>query len=244
MLMLDKAISVEDLSVILGGKFIAIKNLDVDFEKGKIAGVIGPSGAGKTTLIRAIVGRQKIANGKITVFGMPAGSRKLRQEVSYMTQGLSVYPDLTVEQNLYYFASMFGVRRKDMQKMIDDILHAVDMTKKSKELVSNLSGGQKQRVSLATSLIGSPNLMILDEPTVGLDPVLRDQIWKLFRELTSKGVTIIISSHVMDEAERCDDLLLIRDGKLLAHGSPAEICQRTNTRTVEQGFLKLVRDRE
>lgn len=242
--MIDKAIFVEDLSVILGGKYIALKNLDIDFERGKIAGVIGPSGAGKTTLIRAIVGRQKIANGKITILGLPAGSKKLRQEISYMTQEASVYSDLTVLENLKYFATTFGIKRKDKKKMIDEILHTVDMKKKSNQLVSNLSGGQRQRVSLAIALIGSPKIMVLDEPTVGLDPVLREQIWALFRKLAEAGVTLIISSHVMDEAERCDDLLLIRDGKLLAHGSPAELCQRTNTRTVEQSFLKLVSDRQ
>jgi ABC-2 type transport system ATP-binding protein len=237
---MDTAIQIKNLSVVLGGDFTALHNVDVDLPTGKVIGFIGPSGAGKTTLIRSIVGRQKITKGSVHVFGLPAGSAELRRQLSYMTQETSVYGDLTVRQNLRYFALMFGKKRGEVKPLVAEILKAVDMTAHGNQLVASLSGGQKQRVSLAIALIGYPRLMILDEPTVGLDPVLRDQIWGLFRELVGKGTTIVMTSHVMEEAERCDDLLLIRDGKILAHDSPESFRGRTKSKTVEQGFLKLV----
>lgn len=237
---MEAAIQIKNLSVVLGGNFTALKNVSVDLPAGKIIGFIGPSGAGKTTLIRSIVGRQKIIKGSVTVFGLPAGSAGLRDQLSYMTQENSVYADLTVRQNLRYFAMMSGKKRGEIKALCAGILKAVDMTNQAAQLVGKLSGGQKQRVSLAIALIGYPRLMILDEPTVGLDPVLRDQIWGLFRELVGKGTTIVMTSHVMEEAERCDDLLLVRDGKILAHDSPESFRARTKSKTVEQGFLKLV----
>ena len=237
---MDHSIRIKNLSVVLGGSFTALKDVSVDLPKNQVIGFIGPSGAGKTTLIRSIVGRQKIAGGSIDVFDLPAGSPELRRRMSYMTQELSVYGDLTVRQNLRYFATMFGKKRREIKPLVNKILAEVDMTRHGNQLVDKLSGGQKQRVSLAIALIGRPPLMILDEPTVGLDPVLRDQIWELFRKLAGDGTTIIMTSHVMEEAERCDDLLLIRGGKILAHDSPQAFRQRTKAETVEQGFLKLV----
>lgn len=238
--MSDTAVQIKNVSVVLGGHFHALKRVGVDLPSGKIVGFIGPSGAGKTTLIRSIVGRQHLTDGSITIDGLPAGSAKLRSQMSYMTQEASVYSDLTVRENLRYFATVFGISKRDMKRTINDILQTVDMTDHTNQLVSKLSGGQKQRVSLAIALIGYPKLMVLDEPTVGLDPVLREQLWSLFRELASKGTTLIISSHVMDEAERCDELLLIRNGELLAHGSPKALCQQTGTKSVEQSFLSLI----
>lgn len=238
--MSDTAIQIQNVSVVLGGSFHALRHVTVDLPAGKVIGFIGPSGAGKTTLIRSIVGRQSIADGSITIGGLPAGSAKLRSQMSYMTQEVSVYSDLTVRENLRYFATVFGIPKRDMKNTISDILQTVDMTDHARQLVSKLSGGQKQRVSLAIALIGYPKLMVLDEPTVGLDPVLREQLWSLFRDLAAKGTTLIISSHVMDEAERCDELLLIRNGELLAHGSPRALCEQTGTKTVEQSFLKLI----
>jgi ABC-2 type transport system ATP-binding protein len=232
-------ITIDKLSVVLGGEYRALRNISVELDGGKITGFIGPSGAGKTTLIRAIVGRQRITSGRVTALGLPAGSKPLRSRVSYMTQEISVYDDLTVHENIRYFASMAGYSRQRLREVCSEALAAVDMAHKAGVLVSSLSGGQKQRVSLAVALIGEPELLVLDEPTVGLDPVLREQLWKLFRELASQGKTIIISSHVMDEAERCDSLLLIRDGQLVAYGTPHELCERTGTKTVEQSFLKL-----
>jgi len=234
------AVQLKNVSVILGGHYHALKRINVDLPAGKVVGFIGPSGAGKTTLIRSIVGRQRLSSGSITINDLPAGSPKLRSQISYMTQEVSVYGDLTVKENIHYFATMFGIRRNAMREAISNILHTVDMTEHANQLVSKLSGGQKQRVSLAIALIGYPKIMVLDEPTVGLDPVLREQLWRLFRELAANGTTLIISSHVMDEAERCDELLLIRNGELLAHGSPAELCAQTGTHSVEDSFLKLV----
>lgn len=234
------AVTVEQATVVFGAGFKALTTVDLELPKGKIIGFIGPSGAGKTTLIRSIVGRQKLTEGSITVLGLPAGDAELRAKLSYMTQGNSVYPDLTVRQNLHYFATMFGMHRSQITQEVARLLEVVSMQSQAEQLVRSLSGGQKQRVSLAVALIGEPELMVLDEPTVGLDPVLREQIWAIFRRLAAKGTSIIITSHVMDEAERCDDLVLIRDGKVLAHGSPSGLCEQTGAKTVEQSFLKLV----
>lgn len=242
--MSEIAVSVKGVSIVLGGHFKALDSVSVELARGKVTGIIGPSGAGKTTLIRSIVGRQRITDGQIAVLGSPAGTPVLRSQVSYMTQEVSVYPDLTVQENLRYFATMTGHSKKDSPQIVQDVLQAVHMTDRASVLVRDLSGGQKQRISLAIALIGSPKLMVLDEPTVGLDPVLRDQLWKLFSRLAGNGTTLIISSHSMDEAGRCDDLVLIRDGKMIAHDTPAELCNKTGTKTIEQSFLKLVGDKQ
>jgi len=241
---METAVKIKNLSVTLGGHFKALKNISLELPVGKTIGFIGPSGAGKTTLIRGIVGSLRISSGEISVFDMPAGSTVLREQVSYMTQELSVYPDLTVKENLKYFITMAGQSRKKSADLLKEILELVDMTNKSDSLVSDLSSGQKQRISLAVALIGSPKLMVLDEPTVGLDPVLRGKLWSLFTKLANQGTTLIISSHSMDEAGRCDDLVLIRDGKMVAHSSPKELLNSTGTKTIEESFLKLVGDKE
>lgn len=171
---------------------------------------------------------------------MPAGSAELRGRFSYMTQSLSVYPDLTVAENLVFFARMLGLGRSRLKTSVAEVLHQIDLVPQSSRMVSDLSGGQKQRVSLGVALLGNPELLVLDEPTVGLDPVLREQLWSLFHRLAKQGKTIIVSSHVMDEADRCDDLVLIRDGKVLAHSSPEDFCVQTHSKTVEEGFIKLV----
>lgn len=233
---MEAIIQIKNLSVVLGGRFNALHNIDVDLAAGKVIGFIGPSGAGKTTLIRSIVGRQKISKGSIQVSGMNAGSAELRSHIGYMPQQAAAYSDLSVRQNLRYFARMKGLGKAEAEAVIKD----VDLTKHAGQLVSTLSGGQKSRVSLGIALLGKPRLLVLDEPTVGVDPVLRRQLWQLFRELAGEGSTLIVSSHVMDEAGRCDDLLLIRDGRVLAHDSPTDFCQRTGAKTVEEGFLKIV----
>lgn len=241
---MQTAIEIKNLTVVLGSHFKALNNISLELPQGKVIGIIGPSGAGKTTLIRAIVGRLQLGQGNITVLGQPAGSADLRRQVSYMTQELSVYSDLTVRENLTYFAVMSGQPKANIKATVEAIMKTVDMTSKADDLVDRLSGGQKQRVSLAVALIGSPRLLVLDEPTVGLDPVLREELWGLFARLASEGVTLIVSSHSMDEAERCDDLVLVRNGEVIAHSSPKELCERTDTKSVEQGFLKLVGDKE
>lgn len=241
---MDSAVEIDNLSVELGGRFKALKNISLDLPAGKTVGFIGPSGAGKTTLIRCIVGRLKVPDGKVEVFGQPAGSKDLRRQVSYMTQGLSVYSDLSVVENLMYFARMHGLRRKEARTAVESVLRTMELGDKADNLVANLSGGQKQRVSLGIALIGRPKLLVLDEPTVGLDPVLREKLWKLFKELADQGTSLIISSHVMDEASRCDDLVLIRSGRVIAHDSPNGFIKKQGARTVEEGFLKLVEGRK
>jgi ABC-2 type transport system ATP-binding protein len=235
---MESMISISDLSVMLGD-FQALNEVSLQLPKGKIIGLIGPSGAGKTTLIRVIVGRQRYSSGTVTVIDATAGSASLRPRLRYMTQETAIYADLTVMQNLRYFARMSGLTRKELVTSCRQVLRQVDMTDKTDVLVSNLSGGQRQRVSLAIALLGDAELLVLDEPTVGLDPVLRAELWKLFHELTTVGKTIVVSSHVMDEAERCDDLVLIRDGRIVAHEAPKELCRRVGVQTVEAAFLKL-----
>lgn len=234
------AVKIENLSVTLGGRVEALRRVNLILPEGKIVGFIGPSGAGKTTLIKSIVGRLKISEHSIEVLGYPAGSPKLRKSVAYMTQELSVYTDLTIKENILYFARMNDQSKKEAQSTLEELLATIDMPDKENVLVGELSGGQKQRVSLAIALIGSPKLMVLDEPTVGLDPALRDKLWQLFNRLSAKGITLLISSHSMDEATRCDSLVLLREGEVIAHSSPKELLQKTSTRSVEDAFLKLV----
>lgn len=237
---MDKAVKINNLSVTLGGTVEALTDVNLELPAGKTVGFIGPSGAGKTTLIRAIVGRLQVPAGTVIVFGEEAGSKRLRSQLSYMTQALSLYEDLTAAQNLKFFASMCGVNTKHVKDAVEETLKTVELTDRSGSLVRDLSGGQRQRVSLAVALVAKPKLLVLDEPTVGLDPVLRGKLWKLFNKLTAQGASLIISSHVMDEAERCDDLVLLRDGRVLAHDSPAELVRKTGAKNVEQSFLKLV----
>jgi len=178
------------------------------------------------------------------VLGRPAGDARLRGRFSYMTQSLSVYPDLTAYENLTYFARMLGIDRKTVKSEVDKVVALVDLKSHMHQIVGSLSGGQKQRVSLAVALLGSPQILFLDEPTVGLDPVLREQLWSLFRSLAQEGKTVIVSSHAMDEADRCDDLVLVRSGIVLAHGAPQQLCKQTHSKTVEESFIKLVGDKQ
>jgi ABC-2 type transport system ATP-binding protein len=167
--------------------------------------------------------------------GRPAGSKELRSKLGYVTQSPAVYDDLTARQNLHYFARILGLDEGD----VDRAMAAVDLVPQAGQLVGSMSGGQRARVSLAIALLGEPPLLILDEPTVGLDPVLRRSLWKLFRKLAAAGRTLLISSHAMDEAEQCPNLLLVRDGKTLQHGDKEYLLMSTHTRTVEDAFLKL-----
>jgi ABC-2 type transport system ATP-binding protein len=213
-----------------------LHGIDVTVTRGAVVGLLGPSGCGKTTLMRAIVGVQKIDEGTVTVLGKSAGHPSLRRRIGYDTQEASVYDDLTVRQNLAYFRSILGVPRSE----IDRVAQATDLTGQLNQLVASLSGGQRSRVSLAVALLGSPELLVLDEPTVGLDPVLRVELWTLFRKLAAGGSTLLVSSHVMDEATRCDRLLLMRDGELLADTTPTGLLEETQTRDAESAFLALI----
>ncbi len=201
-----------------------------------VTGLLGPSGSGKTTLMRAIVGIQKVEAGQVLVLGEPAGSARLRRTVGYMTQAPSVYPDLTVRENARYFGALYHADSRAAERAIED----VGLSGAAGQLVSTLSGVQRARASLACVLLGNPHLLILDEPTVGQDPVLRRDLWRHFHELAAAGATLLVSSHVMDEAKRCDRLLLLREGRLLAEGTPGEICDATGTTDLDEAFLRLV----
>ena len=229
------AIRVEGLRVVRGGN-VVLPELSCEVAPGSVTGLLGPSGSGKSTLIRAIVGVQRIAGGTVEVLGDPAGSRPLRSRVGYMTQAPSVYGDLTVRENLRFFAGVLGVKGDAVERVIGEVA-LVDYANR---VVSRLSGGQRARVSLASALLGSPDLLVLDEPTVGLDPVLRRDLWQLFHQLAAGGATLLISSHVMDEADRCDALLLLREGRLLAQATPVELRARTGSERLDDAFLRLV----
>jgi ABC-2 type transport system ATP-binding protein len=232
---LNNAVEIHDLRVIRGDN-VVIPSLDAEVEPGKITGLLGPSGCGKSTLLRAIVGVQIVAGGEIAVLGRPAGAAELRREVGYVTQAPSVYADLTARENLDFFAAVIGADADRVGAALD----SVGLADRADQLVGTMSGGQRARISLATALLGSPRLLILDEPTVGLDPVLRESLWAMFSRLADSGATLIVSSHVMDEAERCDSLLLMRDGGLLATGTPAELREEVGARDVGEAFLRLI----
>jgi ABC-2 type transport system ATP-binding protein len=233
------AVTVAGLRVERGEKLV-IPGLDVELPAGRITGLLGPSGSGKSTLLRSIVGVQRIAGGTVTVLGRPAGSAELRHEVGYMTQAPSVYGDLTAGENLRFFARVLGLGDAAVATALD----AVGLEAQREQHAGTMSGGQRARVSLATALLGRPRVLILDEPTVGLDPVLRDDLWFTFAELAAAGTTLIVSSHVMDEAERSDSLMLIREGELLATGTPGELRDRTGADDVGEAFLRLIRARD
>lgn len=218
------------------GRNEVLDGLSLAVPRGRIVGLLGPSGSGKTTLMRAIVGVQVVRSGEIEVLGLPAGSAALRTRVAYVTQQPSVYDDLTVRQNLRYFRRVLGAPASDVERVID----RTELGPVAERLVGTLSGGQRGRVSLAAALLGSPELLVLDEPTVGLDPVLRVELWALFRALADDGVTLLVSSHVMDEAKRCDRLLLMRDGELLADDTVDGVLEVTRTDDVEAAFLRLI----
>lgn len=233
--MANSAVAIEDLRVVRGGHDVLAASLELPVAG--VTGLLGPSGSGKTTLLRCILGVQRIAAGSVTVLGHPAGSPALRTQIGYASQAASVYDDLSVEENLRYFAAVLHAPAADLQRVIE----AVDLTDCSDRLTGALSGGQRSRVSLAVAMLGTPRLLVLDEPTVGLDPVLRENLWSLFHRLADEGATLLVSSHVMDEAERCDTLLLLRDGRVLAHDTPAGLKRRTATATMDDAFLHLVR---
>jgi ABC-2 type transport system ATP-binding protein len=229
------AVEIDRLVVVRGGRRV-LHGLSARLETGRVTGLLGPSGCGKTTLIRAIVGVQRVAGGRVTVLGTPAGAAPLRRRVAYVTQAPSVYADLTVAENLRYFARVIGAPAGAIARA----LAAVDLEDTGGRMVGTLSGGQRSRVSLACALLGRPDLLVLDEPTVGLDPVLRRDLWELFHRLAEEGATLLVSSHVMDEAARCDRLLLMREGELVADTTPDELRERTGEQEMEAAFLRLV----
>jgi ABC-2 type transport system ATP-binding protein len=228
------AIEVHELVVVRGGNRV-LDGLSVHVPSGCVTGLLGPSGCGKTTFIRAVAGIQIIASGRIQVLGEPAGSASLRERLGYMTQASSVYPDLTVRQNLRYFAELAEAD----DSAVGSALDAVGLRDKRDAITGNLSGGERTRVSLAAALLSDPELYLLDEPTVGLDPVLRRDLWQLFAGLAERGRTLLVSSHVMDEAARCDRVLLMREGRLVAEDTPDGLRATTGETDLEKAFLAL-----
>lgn len=233
--MSDAAIEITDLRVKRGTQLV-LDGLNLSVPAGVITGLLGPSGSGKTTLMRAIVGSQRVQSGSVRVLDLPAGSRPLRSRIGYVTQAASVYDDLTVEQNLRYFARILGVPRSAVTRAIGQ----VDLADEAQRRVDSLSGGQRNRVSLAIALLGDPDLLVLDEPTVGLDPVLRRDLWKIFSALAASGKTLLVSSHVMDEARNCQQLILMRNGEILLTDTPDGLLRRTGVSDPEDAFLALI----
>jgi len=233
------AIAVDGLHVRRGDNAV-LHGLSFTAPRGQITGLLGPSGCGKSTLMRAIVGVQIVESGSVEVLGEPAGSESLRHRVGYVTQAPSVYGDLSVRENLEFFARVLGAP----SGRVAEVIEAVSLGEHVDQVVGSLSGGQRSRVSLGTALLGEPELLVLDEPTVGLDPVLRQELWATFGELAVAGATLLVSSHVMDEADRCDSLLLMREGDLLASETPAALRERTGKQGLEDAFLALIEGRE
>ena len=236
---MDAAITVSGLVVDRGRRRV-LDGLSFAVPHRQVTGLLGPSGSGKTTLMRALVGVQVVRSGEVTVLGEPAGSPGLRARVGYVTQAPSVYEDLSVRENARYFAFLYGMSAREADAAVAD----VGLADAAGQLVRDLSGGQRGRASLACALVGAPEVLVLDEPTVGLDPVLRVELWEKFHALARAGTTLIVSSHVMDEAGRCDRLLLLRDGELLSDSTPAELRATSGTDDLEEAFLMLVRNRE
>ncbi|WEV76705.1 ABC transporter ATP-binding protein [Janibacter cremeus] len=230
-------IEIAGLTVTRGGRLV-IPGLDLRVPAGQVVGLLGPSGGGKSTVMRAVVGVQRIDDGDVEVLGLPAGHRRLRKRVGYVTQSPSVYGDLTVRENVTHFARLLGTA--DPQATAEAVVARVGLADHADDRTDELSGGQRSRASLAAALVGDPELLVLDEPTVGLDPVLRRDLWGLFRRLAQDGVTLLVSSHVMDEASRCDRLVLLREGVVLADDTPARLLERTGAEDAEGAFLALV----
>jgi ABC-2 type transport system ATP-binding protein len=234
----DVAVAVLELDVYRGGKRV-LPAVSVDVRRGVVTGLLGPSGSGKTTLMRAIVGVQIVRAGEVTVLGRTAGTPVLRRQVGYVTQAPSVYGDLTVRENLQYFARVLGATTA----RIDETIAGTGLTEQTNQVVGTLSGGERSRTSLAVALLGDPELLVLDEPTVGLDPVLRTELWRQFHELADEGRTVLVSTHVMDEAERCDELILMREGRIVATGAPRTLLEQSEAESLEQAFLTLAEAR-
>jgi ABC-2 type transport system ATP-binding protein len=232
----EPALICRDLTVLRGGRAV-LDQVSFELCSGEVTGLFGPSGCGKTTLMRSIVGLQRSTRGAITVLGRPAGDPPLRSHVAYTTQAPSIYADLSVHENFRYFARIVGASSRRVAETIDEVgLQGLD-----RRVVATLSGGEIARVSLGVALLGDAEMLVLDEPTVGLDPLLRLDLWQLFRTIAARRRSLLVSSHVLDEATHCDRLILLREGRVLAFGAPRAICAQAGAASIEQAFIALVR---
>lgn len=232
----ENIVSIQNVSKAFG-KHSILKEITLEISTGEIFGLLGPSGAGKTTLVKQLAGLDIPTEGENFIFHEKMPSLKLMKRIGYMAQSDALYGELTAKENLEFFATLYGLKRKEKQQRMMEVMEIVSLSEHFNKFVSDFSGGMKRRLSLAIALLHKPELLILDEPTVGIDPVLRKSIWKAFNNLKEKGITIIITTHVMDEAEKCDRLGMIRDGKLIAVGTLEELLQETNSSSIEEAFL-------
>jgi ABC-2 type transport system ATP-binding protein len=231
------SIVINDLKVRRGGNLV-LPGISLEVAAGAVSGLLGPSGSGKTTLMRAIVGVQIVESGEVKVLGGPAGTPELRRRIGYVTQTPSVYGDLSVRENLHYFARIVAAE----PSRVDEVIETVSLQKQVDQVVRTLSGGERTRASLATALLTRPELLVLDEPTVGLDPLLRRDLWERFHGLTDEGATLLVSSHDMDEAKRCDEIVLMRGGTIVATGEPKQLLETTGTDDLEEAFIRLAEE--
>ncbi len=229
------AIDIRGLRVVRGGRPV-LDDLTVAVPAGRITGLLGPSGCGKSTLMRAVVGTQRVSGGETVVLGRPAGTASLRAEVGYVTQAPAIYTDLSARENLAHFARIVAAP----DDRVAEVIERLGLADASDRRVDALSGGQRSRVSLGVALLGDPRLLVLDEPTVGLDPVVRGELWEDFRRLRDDGVTLIVSSHVMDDAAECDGLLLMRDGRIIRDCAPEELLRETGAERMSDAFLRVI----
>lgn len=231
----QSAVIISDLTVKFG-KTTIIPHLNLDLQQGQLIGLLGPSGSGKTTLVKAIMGMNKFS-GNIKIFNQDVPSLELCEQIGYMAQNDALYEDLSALDNLLFFSSMFGLMGKEALQRANEMLDFVDLQKDKKKLVKNFSGGMKRRLSLAICLMHKPKMLILDEPTVGIDPLLREKFWNKFSDLKAEGCTIFVTTHVMEEAHHCDRIVLLREGRILANGSLDELFKAANADNIEDVFL-------
>lgn len=232
----NAVVTIKDLTVKYD-KSVILNNINLCINKGEIIGLLGPSGAGKTTLIKSIIGMNSILKGKIRVFNELIPKLNITSSIGYMAQSDALYEELSGIDNILFFASILGMKGNLLKKRVKDVLTLVDLNKDAYKLVKNYSGGMKRRLSLAIALVHNPKLLILDEPTVGIDPLLRNKFWDEFKKTKAEGGTIILTTHAIDEAYKCDKLALIRKGKILVQGSIENILHSSKTNDIEAAFL-------
>jgi ABC-2 type transport system ATP-binding protein len=230
------SIQIHDVSKRFGNK-VVLEHITLNVPKAEIFGVLGPSGAGKTTLVKMIAGIDVASSGYVDVLNERMPQLNMMQHIGYMSQSDALYSELSAKENLEFFAALFGLKGFKCKQRIDEVMTLVNLTSDLKKQVSQFSGGMKRRLSLAIALLHSPAILILDEPTVGIDPVLRQSIWQELERLSQSGTTILVTTHVMDEAYKCHRLGMIRDGHLIAVGNPKLLMEQTSSATLEEAFL-------